>query len=58
MDLNDGHRQCKRHFQALLAAKEAEFERLRRALASAAPKARQRRPANDRQLSLVLTSTG
>jgi hypothetical protein len=45
-----------RRFLALLAAKEAELEQLRRNLASAVPKIRRRRLADDRQLCLVLAT--
>jgi hypothetical protein len=45
-----------RRFKALLAAKEAELEQLRRTLASAVPRMRRRRGADDRQLCLVLAA--
>jgi hypothetical protein len=47
-----------RRFQALLAAKEAELEQLRRTLASAVPRIRRRRLADDRQLCFVLAPDG
>jgi hypothetical protein len=47
-----------RRFQALLTAKEAELVQLRRALASAVPRIRRRRLADDRQLCLVLATDG
>jgi hypothetical protein len=47
-----------RRFLALLTAKEAELEQLRRALASAVPKVRRRRLVDDRQLCLVLATDG
>jgi hypothetical protein len=45
-----------RRFLALLAAKEAELEQLRQTLASAVPRIRRRRLADDRQLCLVLAA--
>jgi hypothetical protein len=47
-----------RRFRALLAAKEAELEQLRRTLASAVPKIRRRRLADDRQLCFMLATNG
>lgn len=45
-----------RRFLALLAAREAELEQLRRALASAVPRVRRRRVVDERQLCLVLAT--
>jgi hypothetical protein len=45
-----------RRFRALLVAKEAELEQLRRTLASAVPRIRRCRLADDRQLCFVLAT--
>jgi hypothetical protein len=47
-----------RRFLALLMAKEAELDQLRRTLALAVPRIRRRRLVDNRQLCLVLATDG